>query len=172
MKVLYVWSMKLKDARQEFIHLWGNFGSQWGINKTMAQVHALLLTSDEELSTDDIMEALSISRGGVNMNVRELMVWNLVYKVSKPGDRKEFFIAEKDIWEVAKRITRERKRREIEPLKLHLARLKDVDEKGGEEFVALVGDIERLVERMDTISDTLMKAEESAFFGALIRMLK
>ena len=110
--------MNVKEAQQEFVQLWGNFGSQWGINKTMAQVHALLLTSDDAMSTDDIMEALSISRGGANMNVRELMVWNLIYKVSKTGDRKEFFVAEKDIWEVAKRITRERKRREIEPLKL------------------------------------------------------
>jgi len=166
--------MNVKEAQQEFVQLWGNFGSQWGINKTMAQVHALLLTSEDAMSTDDIMEALSISRGGANMNVRELMVWNLIYKVSKPGDRKEFFVAEKDIWEVAKRITRERKRREIEPLKLHLSRLKDLDEKekGAEDFIQMVENIERLVSRMDTVSDTVMKAEESAFFGAIIRLLK
>jgi DNA-binding transcriptional regulator GbsR (MarR family) len=166
--------MNVKEAQQEFVQLWGNFGSQWGINKTMAQVHALLLTSDDAMSTDDIMEALSISRGGANMNVRELMVWNLIYKVSKTGDRKEFFVAEKDIWEVAKRITRERKRREIEPLKLHLSRLKELDkkEKGAGDFIQMVENIERLVSRMDLMSDTVMKAEESAFFGAIIRLLK
>lgn len=166
--------MELKEARQEFIQLWGNFGSQWGINKTMAQVHALLLSANEPLSTDDIMEALLISRGGTNMNVRELMVWNLVYKVSKTGDRKEFFIAEKDIWVVAKRITRERKRREIEPLKIHLAKLKEVDGGGKpkEDFVHLIGGIERLVGRLDNVSETIMKAEENAFFGAMIRLLK
>ena len=166
--------MNVKEAQQEFVQLCGNFGSQWGINKTMAQVHALLLTSDDAMSTDDIMEALSISRGGANMNVRELMVWNLIYKVSKTGDRKEFFVAEKDIWEVAKRITRERKRREIEPLKLHLSRLKELDkkEKGAGDFIQMVENIERLVSRMDLMSDTVMKAEESAFFGAIIRLLK
>lgn len=166
--------MKFTEAQLEFIQLWGNFGSQWGINKTMAQVHALLLSSDEALSTDDIMETLAISRGGANVNLRELMVWNLVYKSAKPGDRKEFFVAEKDIWEVAKRIARERKRREIEPLMHHLNRLKNVDEADPQslKFVGMVGDIERLVSRMDKSSDALMKAEENAFFGSIIRLLK
>ena len=172
MKVLYICDMKLKEAQEEFIQLWGNFGTQWGINKTMAQVHALLLTSDEVLSTDDVMEALSISRGGANTNLRELMVWNLIYKVSKPGDRKEFFQAEKDIWEVAKRITRERKRREIEPLMMHLKRLKEVEGDKTESFTTLISDIERMVGRLDTVSETLMRAEESAFFGSIIRLLK
>lgn len=166
--------MKFTEAQLEFIQLWGNFGTQWGINKTMAQVHALLLSSEEALSTDDIMETLAISRGGANVNLRELMVWNLVYKSAKPGDRKEFFVAEKDMWEVAKRITRERKRREIEPLMHHLNRLKNVDEADPQslKFVKLVGDIERLVGRMDKTSDTLMKMEENAFFGSIIRLLK
>ena len=166
--------MKFTEAQSEFIQLWGNFGSQWGINKTMAQVHALLLTSDEALSTDEIMESLAISRGGANVNLRELMVWNLVYKTAKPGDRKEFFVAEKDIWEVAKRITRERQRREIEPLMHHLNRLKNVDEADPQSlnFVKTVTDIERLVGRMNKTSDTVMKMEENAFFGSIIRMLK
>ena len=166
--------MKLKEAQSDFIRLWGNFGSQWGVNKTMAQVHALLLTSRKALSTDDVMEQLAISRGGANMNLRELMHWNLIYKVSRTGDRKEFFEAEKDMWEVAKRITRERKRREIEPLMQHLTRLKEVEESGEEvkEFKGMLGDIERLVDRLDKLSEGLMKAEESAFFGAIIRILK
>ncbi|MFT5859454.1 MAG: DNA-binding transcriptional regulator GbsR (MarR family) [Flavobacteriaceae bacterium] len=166
--------MELKQAQQEFIQLWGNFGSQWGINKTMAQVHALLLTSEDALSTDDIMAILEISRGGANINLRELMVWNLVYKTSFPGDRREFFIAEKDMWEVAKRITRERKRREIEPLLHHLDRLKKVEDKGqqADNFTGMITDIERLVGRMDKASESLMKLEENSFFGAFVRLLK
>ncbi len=166
--------MKLTEAQHEFIQLWGNFGSQWGINKTMAQVHALLLCSPKPLCTDDVMEQLGVSRGGANMNLRELAVWNLVYRTSQPGDRREFFVAEKEIWEVAKRITRERKRREIEPLKLHLARLKQIEggEKEAREFEMMIGNIERLVDRLDVFSETLMKAEESAFFGAIVRLLK
>ena len=166
--------MKLEEAKKEFVTLWGNFGTQWGINKTMAQVHALLLTSDQPLCTDDVMEQLSISRGGANTNLRELTVWNLVYKVSVKGDRREFFTAEKDMWTVTKRITRERKRREIEPLLYHLDRLKDVDEKSdsAKQFVNRVEDIERLINKMDKASETLMKLEENAFFGMLIRTLK
>lgn len=166
--------MKFTEAQQEFIQLWGNFGSQWGINKTMAQIHALLLTSEHALSTDEIMESLEISRGGVNTNIRELIVWNLVYKTGKPGDRKEFFVAEKDIWEVAKRITRERQRREIEPLMHHLNRLKNVDEADRQslDFVKTVTDIERLVGKMNKASETIMKMEENAFFGSIIRLLK
>lgn len=166
--------MKLEDAKYEFVQLWGNFGTQWGINRTMAQVHALLLTNKEYMCTDDIMEELSISRGGANTNLRELMNWNLIYKVSKPGDRREFFVAEKDMWEVAKRITRERKRREIEPLRHHLGRLKQVEERSEEalEFIDTVKDIDRLVGQLDKASDTIMKLEENSFFGAFMRMMK
>ncbi len=166
--------MELIEAKREFVQLWGNFGSQWGIKKTMAQVHALLLTSKNALDTDQIMDELSISRGSANMNLRELMVWNLIYKVSKTGDRKEYFEAEKDMWEVMKRIAKERKRREIEPLKFHLSKLSNVEIKSEDSasFVNVLTDIERLVGRMDRVSDSLMRAEESAFFGSIIRLLK
>lgn len=116
--------MKLEQAKLQFIQTWGNFGSQWGINRSMAQVHAILLVSDHSLCTEDVMASLGISRGNANMNLRELMNWNLIYKESVIGDRREFFRAEKDMWEVAKRIVKERKRRELEPLQHHLAELK------------------------------------------------
>lgn len=166
--------MELDKAKQQFIELWGNFGSQWGINRSMALVHALLITSDQPLSTDEVMEKLSISRGSANMNLRELMNWNLIYKVYQAGDRKEYFRAEKDMWEVAKRITRERKRRELEPLLQHLAELKKVESKTveGKEFTATIDDIQRLVTKLDYISETLMKAEESKFFGMFMKFLK
>ena len=71
--------MELEQAKQQFIQTWGNFGTQWGINKSMAQVHALLLVSERPLSTEEVMEQLSISRGNANMNMRDLINWNLVY---------------------------------------------------------------------------------------------
>lgn len=166
--------MNLKQARKEFIQLWGNFGSQWGIKKTMAQVHALLLTSKKALTTDDVMGALSISRGGANMNLRELIVWGLVYKHSVSGDRKEYFVAEKDMWEVAKRISNERKRRELEPLRRHLTNLKNVDgnEDGATEFTQMIDDIDGLIGKVDGFSSLLMRAEQNAFFSALMKMVK
>ena len=165
--------MELEQAKQQFIQTWGNFGTQWGINKSMAQVHALLLVSERPLSTEEVMEQLSISRGNANMNIRDLINWQLVYKESIVGDRKEYFRAEKDMWEVAKRIVRERKRREIEPLQQHLAELKKVEQSYESiSFVATIENIERLVTRLDSLSDTLMKADEHVFFGKIIQFFK
>lgn len=175
MKVLYICDMEIDQAKQQFINLWGNFGTQWGINRSMAQVHALLLSSNEPLCTEDVMKALSISRGNVNMNMRELMTWNLIYKETILGDRREYFRAEKDMWEVAKRILRERKRREIEPLLQHLEELQQIDGEQSQEkkeFIETIDNISRLVSRLDSVSDKLMKAEESAFFGLFLKMFK
>ena len=81
--------MEFKQARQKFIQSWGTLGSNWGINKTMAQIHALVLVSAKPLSTEEIMEELSISRGNANMNVRALLDWGLVEKQFVVGERKE-----------------------------------------------------------------------------------
>lgn len=167
--------MELEQAKQQFIQLWGNFGTQWGINRSMAQVHAILLSSPKALCTEEIMEKLQISRGNSNMNVRELISWNLIYKESILGDRREYFRAEKDMWEVAKRIVRERKRREIEPLIQHLDQLnqiegEDSDEK--KEFQETLDGIHRLVTKLDSLSNSVMKAEEHAFFGKILGLFK
>lgn len=168
--------MKLTEAKDQFTQLWGALGSSWGINRTMAQVHALLLISPDALCTEDVMEKLSVSRGNANMNLRDLMNWNLVYKELKPGDRKEYFKAEKDIWEVAKRIAKERKRREIQPLIASLNILTDVDEDKRntevKDFLDMVNNIHSVVTKMDSAVDTLIKAEEHKFFGAIVKLLK
>ncbi len=105
----------LRTAREDFVSQWGSIGSAWGINRTMAQIHALLMTSAVPLSTDDIMAELQISRGNANINLRDLVGWGLVRSVLRKGERKEFFEAEKDVWKMFCIIARERKRREIQP---------------------------------------------------------
>ncbi|MEQ8808221.1 MAG: helix-turn-helix domain-containing protein [Imperialibacter sp.] len=87
--------MEYNEAKRKFIEAWGTLGSSWGINRAMAQMHALLLISTKPLSTEDIMEELQISRGNVNMNIRALMDWGIVQKEHKIGERKEFFSADK-----------------------------------------------------------------------------
>lgn len=167
--------MEIHEAKRTFISLWGNFGSQWGINRSMAQVHALLLSSDTPLSTEDVMTELKISRGNANMNLRDLLNWNLVYKKSLIGDRKEYFYAEKDMWEVSKRIVKERKRREIEPLIQHLEEIQNGLSKTSaseKEFAQTIGNINQMVSKMNSISDTLLKADEHAFFGLFMKFLK
>lgn len=115
----------LEEVRDNFISQWGAFGSQWGINRTMAQIHALLMTGLDALSTDEVMEKLAISRGNAHTNLKELVGWGLVRIISKRGERKEFFEAEKDVWKIFTIILRERQRREIDPA---LTLLKDCHE--------------------------------------------
>ncbi len=105
----------LLKAREDFVSQWGSIGNAWGINRTMAQIHALLMTSPRPLTTDEIMEDLRISRGNANTNLRDLVGWGLIRTILRKGERKEYFEAEKDVWKMFCIIARERKRREISP---------------------------------------------------------
>ena len=167
--------MKLEEAKLQFIQAWGKLGSEWGINRTMAQIHALLMISEKSLSTEEIMEGLSISRGNANMNIRELLNWNLIHKVLIPGDRKEYFNGEKDIWEVAKRIARERKKREIEPVLQELKQLQEIENSGSPEakqFLITVKNIHGFADKIDKSVETMLKADENWFFGSILKLLK
>ena len=90
----------LNEVRDNFIAQWGAFGSHWGINRTMAQIHALLMTGPAALSTDEVMDRLTVSRGNAHTNLKELVSWGLVRIVVKKGDRKEYFDAERDVWKI------------------------------------------------------------------------
>jgi len=107
-------------ARDEFVQLWGDMASSWGINKTMSQIHALLYAESDALHTDEIMSILSISRGNANMNLRRLLDWELIHKVQFEGDRKDYFSAETDVWKIVNTIIRERQQREIAPIRARL----------------------------------------------------
>jgi len=168
--------MNITEAKQKFIEQWGILATQWGINRTMAQVHALLLISDKNMSTDDIMTALSISRGNANMNVRELMNWNLVRKVIAPGDRKEYFMAEKDMWKVAMNIMEQRKKRELDPMVKLLDELSKVegDKRNPEikSFADSMNSIKKFSEQADKIMGVMIKAEENWFWGSFLKIFK
>lgn len=168
--------MKLTEAKQQFISSWGAFGTHWGINRTMAQIHALLLISPDPLTQDDIMEELNISRGNTNMNIRELINWGLVERVILPGERKEYFTAEKDIWKVVKQIVKERKKRELEPMMQLLDKLEDVEgdkkDKKVKTFIDTVSSIKRLGLQADKTLDVMIKAEENWFVSNLMKIFK
>ena len=168
--------MKLIEARQQFISSWGAFGTHWGINRTMAQIHALLLISPDPLTQDDIMEQLNISRGNTNMNIRELINWGLVERVLLSGERKEYFTAEKDIWKVVTQIVKERKKRELEPMLQLLDKLEEVDgdkkDKHVKLFVETVSGIKKLGRQADKTLDRMIKAEESWFIGSMMKIFK
>src|SRR2546427_3451953 len=100
----------LREARDEFVSQWGVIGSAWGVNRTMAQIHALLITAPSALSTDEVMAELKISRGNAHRNLRDLVSWGLGRSVVRKGERKEFFEAEKMFWKRFCIIIRERPR--------------------------------------------------------------
>jgi DNA-binding transcriptional regulator GbsR (MarR family) len=168
--------MKLAEAKQNFINSWGVFATQWGINRTMAQIHALLMVSPEPLSQDDIMTELSISRGNVNMNIRELIDWGLVDRVLVPGERREYFSAEKDIYKVAMQVAKERKKRELDPLMKLLAQLEEVEgdkkDKNVKQFIDTVSGVRRFAGQADKMLEVMIKADENWFVGSLMKFFR
>jgi DNA-binding transcriptional regulator GbsR (MarR family) len=166
--------MELQDGKEKFIQSWGTLGSNWGINRTMAQIHALLLISPEPLSAMDIKEQLNISMGNTNMNIRSLIDWGLVYKKLKSGERKEFFQAEKDMWEVVKKIVIQRKKKELEPVIKVLDEISAVEGQcqDSDEFCKVIKDIKLFSNKADSMLDTLIKADSNWFMRSFINMIK
>jgi DNA-binding transcriptional regulator GbsR (MarR family) len=108
-------TVKLPGAVERFILQWGDMGSQWGVNRSVSQIHALLYLSERPLTADEIASTLSLARSNVSNSIRELMAWDLIRRVPVKGDRREHFEAETDLWEIAMRIAAVRKEREIDP---------------------------------------------------------
>ncbi|TVR53138.1 MAG: transcriptional regulator [Puniceicoccaceae bacterium] len=158
-----------------FIRQWGALGSQWGVNRTMAMIHACLLGASRPLSTDDIMALIGVSRGNANTNLRELVDWSLVYRVVVPGERKEFFEAEKDVWKIFCAVARERKRRETEPALTVLqscadqaAQLKDPEAKELHRQLAALADFLSLA---NTVMEKIASADQSRVLPRLLKLL-
>ena len=106
----------LPESKALFIRRWGEMSSYWGINRTMAEIHALLYVSTEPICTDDVMALLQVSRGNASMNLRSLVDWGLIERIHVRGDRKEYFTAQTNVWEMFETIMRQRQRREVEPI--------------------------------------------------------
>jgi DNA-binding transcriptional regulator GbsR (MarR family) len=107
--------MRLTPVMQKYIVHWGEMGSRWGMNRSVAQIHALLYLSAEGLHADEIAETLGIARSNVSVGIKELIGWGLVQITHSLGDRRDFFVAQHDPWEVIRVIIEGRKRREIDP---------------------------------------------------------
>ncbi len=112
------------DARAFILH-WGEMGTQWGVNRSVAQIHALLYLSDKPLTAEAISESLGHARSNVSTAMRELQGYGIVRRVHVEGDRRDHFVAETDLWEMLMRIVAERKRREVDPTVAMLAELAD-----------------------------------------------
>ena len=167
--------MEFQEAKTKFVQTWGALGSQWGINKTMAQIHALLMVSNEPVSMEDIMTELQISRGNASMNLRALMDWGLVYKEYKAGERREFFTAEKDLDELAVKIAKERSKREIKPTLKILKEVSSLDTPQTEEekhFVEQTTKLYDFVLKADNVLDKMTEYRENWLTRLLMKFVQ
>lgn len=150
----------LREAQDRFITVWGQMGSSWGISRTMAEVHALLYITGDTLCTDDVMERLEISRGNASMSLRSLQDWGIVERVNKRGDRKEYYIAEQDVWALFRAIVRERMKREADPLLASLYEIRDMTSGTGR--VTPDGPMREMTDAHNKRLDSML-----SFFGTL-----
>ncbi len=167
--------MKFKEAKNKFVQTWGALGSQWGINKTMAQIHALLMVSSEAISMEEIMEELQISRGNASMNIRALMEWGIVYKEYKAGERREFFTAEKDLDELAVKISKERSKREIKPALKVLKEVSSISANATSEEKHFVDQTKKLYDfvlKADNVLDKITEYKDNWLAQILIKFMK
>jgi len=141
---------QLVEAEDRFIASWGRMGSVWGISRTMAEVHALLYITGKPMCTDEIMARLGVSRGNVSMSVRSLLEWSVIEKVRMPGDRKEYFQAEQDVWAMLRAIARERIKREVDPL---LDALDEIDQLAPRASKHSPEEVRALQERIEGVRD-------------------
>ena len=166
--------MEFKEAKNRFIQTWGSLGSQWGINKTMAQIHALLMVTKDALSMEDIMQELHISRGNASMNLRALIDWGIVFKQYKPGERREYFTAGSDIDELARKIAKERSKREIKPT---MRVLKDVSSITANEnieeqhFKVKTQELYDFVSRADNMLEKIIDQKENWITKTLMKLM-
>ena len=166
--------MTVTEGKEKFIEAWGKMATDWGINRTMAQVHALLLIAPEPLTADQVKEQLQISTGNASMNLRALMDWGLIYKQLKSGDRKEYYYAEKDMWSVVRQIIIQRKKKELEPMLKVLDEVAGVEEDSpeAESFGTVVRDIRKFSHKANQTLDTLIKAESNWFTNTFLNLVR
>jgi DNA-binding transcriptional regulator GbsR (MarR family) len=139
--------MSSTDTVHQFVEAWGSMGALWGINRSVARVHALLMASEGPVSLDEIAEKLHISKGNVSMSLRELRTFGVVRQVDVPGDRRDFYVTEPDVWTMFFRILKERKRREFDPALEAIHRLLEQPGAKGE----VLGRLQQMSELLTTV---------------------
>lgn len=165
-----------QEVKDGFIAQWGAMGTSWGINRTMAQIHALLMVSPVELDTNAVMQELSISRGNAHSNIKELIGWGLIRVVVKKGERKEFFEAEKDVWKMFTIIMSERRRREVDPmvnlLSTYAQSTKDCVGVEAETFHRQLEELEKFVSFASSMSEKIAKLNYGPAMSLAMKALK
>ena len=159
---------KIRPALEQFILHWGDMGGQWGVNRSVSQIHALLYLSERPLTAEDIAERLGLARSNVSNSIKELIAWDLIRRVPIKGDRREHYEAEVDVWEIFSRIAARRKQREIDPAIAALrtcvknadadAQIDPVARKRLAELLAFVETMDRWYGQMQTVPKSTISA--------------
>ena len=155
----------LPPLSRQFVAHFGEMGSRWGINRTVGQIYALIFISQRALNADEIAEALEFSRSNVSMGLKELQAWRLVRLRHQPGDRREYFEAPGDVWEIFRVLAEERRRREIEPTlsMLRMALLEEPTSDAERHAQERMRQMYELIDRLMTWFDDVQKlAPETA----------
>ncbi|MEZ4897861.1 MAG: ArsR family transcriptional regulator [Saprospiraceae bacterium] len=166
--------MEFKEGKALFVMRWGLLGTEWGINRTMAQIHAILLISPKPLCTEDLMQELQISRGNTSMNLKALLDWEIIHKTHIKGDRKEYYVAEKDIWTILRQVIKQRKRKELDPM---VAILQDVVQVQGvceksSEFCRMVQELRQFSDKADVVLDHLVESNPSWLSNTFFKLIR
>lgn len=146
--------MKLSPTAQKFVLHWGEMGTRWGVNRTVAQIHALLYLSERALTADEIVDTLGVARSNVSNSLKELQSWKLVRVTHVLGDRRDHFVALQDVWEIFRVIIEERKRREIDPT---MTVLRDCVIEGGDDAeldAAMLARMQTVLDFLEMLSGT------------------
>ena len=154
--------MKLSSQAQAFVLHFGEMGSRWGFNRTVGQMFALLTIHNEPVNADQLAEALKISRGNVSMGLKELQAWRLIELHHQPGDRKDYFTAAGSIWDLARTVFEERRKRELDPSLTLLRQLLLTEPRDDQEAEAQekIQEVYSLLEMLDQFANTLSKLDE------------
>ena len=158
--------MDLTAVQRKFVLHWGEMGTKWGVNRTVAQVHALLFISPNPLNAEEIAATLSVARSNVSTSLRELQGWGLAKTVHKLGDRRDYFDTLKDVWEMYRIVMDERKRREIDPTIELLRECVAEVEAGDKHTRQRLTDMLGFIETMSGWYDRLRALPRSAYTGA------
>ena len=156
---------RLPPLSREFVAHFGEMGSKWGINRTVGQIYALIFIAQRGLNADEIAETLEFSRSNVSMGLKELQSWRLVRLKHQPGDRREYFEAPGDVWEIFRVLAEERRRREIEPTlsMLRTALLEEPSNEADRHAQERMRQMHGLIDRLMTWFDDVQKlAPETA----------
>lgn len=166
--------MEFSDSKEKFISEWGKLCMNWGVKRAMGQIHGALLISERSLCADEVMGILKMSRGNVNMNIRELIDWGLVHKVLITGERKEFFEAEKDFWKVFKLIVMRRKLKELDPMIQLLEQSSCVEAKCPEsdEFCKVIKELSHFSTKAEKVLDIFVTNESKLLSSSLMKMMR